>query len=106
MATALPWLWRRLWGERLPSPLVPPATPRLGLAPAGDNNDPTHVATVTRIFETCRSHGLAVGIHTWSEEYTLRYLRQGFQFVTLGADSGFMARMAAAELRSVRNALK
>ena len=35
MATALPWLWRRLWGERLPSPLVPPATPRLGLAPAG-----------------------------------------------------------------------
>ena len=24
MATALPWLWRRLWGERLPSPLVPP----------------------------------------------------------------------------------
>lgn len=78
----------------------------LGLAPAGDNNDPTHVATVTRIFETCRSHGLAVGIHTWSEEYALRYLRQGFQFVTLGADSGFMARMAAAELRSVRNALK
>ncbi|MGE0349348.1 metal-dependent hydrolase [Hydrogenophaga sp.] len=29
MATALPWLWRRMWGERLPSPLVPDGTPRL-----------------------------------------------------------------------------
>ena len=31
LATALPWLWRRMWGERIPSPMVPPATPRLGL---------------------------------------------------------------------------
>lgn len=78
----------------------------LGLAPAGDNTDPVHVATVTRIFETCRSHGLAVGIHTWSEAYTRRYLEQGFQFVTLGTDSGFMARMATADLRAVRKTMK
>ena len=31
LAVALPWLWRRMWGERIPSPMVPPATPRLGL---------------------------------------------------------------------------
>ena len=78
----------------------------LGLAPAGDNNDPTHVETVSHIFNTCRSHGLAVGIHTWGLEYTRRYLDQGFQFVTLGSDSGFMARKASAELREARSVLK
>lgn len=31
LATALPWLWRRMWGERIPSPMVPPAAQRLGL---------------------------------------------------------------------------
>lgn len=77
----------------------------LGLAPVGDNDDPTHRAAVTRILETCRSHGRAAGIHTWSEAYTRRYLQQGFQFVTLGADSGFMARMATAELQAVRKSL-
>ncbi|MGE0100008.1 MAG: metal-dependent hydrolase [Hydrogenophaga sp.] len=32
LGIALPWLWRRLRGEPLPSPLVPPGTPRLGTA--------------------------------------------------------------------------
>jgi 4-hydroxy-2-oxoheptanedioate aldolase len=77
----------------------------LGLAPVGDNGDPIHAAAVTRIFETCRYHGLAVGIHTWSVEYSGRYLRQGFQFVTLGSDSGFMAKAAAAELKTARLAI-
>lgn len=78
----------------------------LGLAPEGDNATPVHIATVIRILETCRAHGLAVGIHTWSAAYTQRYLEQGFQFVTLGSDSGFMAHMAATELRLVRGALE
>ena len=30
LGLALPWLWRRIQGEPLPSPLVPPGTPRLG----------------------------------------------------------------------------
>lgn len=77
----------------------------LGLAPVGDNNDPAHVAAVQRIFDTCRNHGVAAGIHTWSEAFARRYLQQGFQFVTLGTDSGFMARMASAELHAVRKAM-
>jgi 4-hydroxy-2-oxoheptanedioate aldolase len=74
----------------------------LGLAPVGDNSDPDHAAAITLIFETSRSHGLAVGIHTWGEVYTRHYLEQGFHFVTLGSDSDFMARTAAAELQAVR----
>ena len=78
----------------------------IGLAPVGDNDDPAHVATVDRIFKACRAHGLAVGIHTWSAAFTRRYLEQGFQFVTLGTDSGFMAKKASADLREARSKLK
>jgi 4-hydroxy-2-oxoheptanedioate aldolase len=74
----------------------------LGLPPTGDNNDPKHVATVDRILEACRKHKVAAGIHTSSLAYTTRYLNQGFNLVTLGADSAFMARLAYQELRAAR----
>jgi 4-hydroxy-2-oxoheptanedioate aldolase len=68
----------------------------------GDNNDPKHVETVAQIAAACKKHGIAVGIHTSSLEYTKRFLNQGFQMVTLGGDSGFMARLARKELREAR----
>jgi len=74
----------------------------LGMAPTGDNSDPTHAAAVQRIFDTCQRHRVAAGIHTSSLEYAERYLGHGFQFVTLGSDGGFLARAAATDLRAVR----
>lgn len=74
----------------------------LGLAPTGDNNEPLHVETVNRIFETAKKHGIGAGIHTGSVEYSKRYLEQGFHMVTLGQDSGFMTRLARRELAQVR----
>lgn len=74
----------------------------LGLTPTGDNDDPKHVETVTRIFEHCRKNGIAAGIHTGSLEYTKRYLDQGFHMVTLGSDNGFMGRLARSELNAAR----
>jgi 4-hydroxy-2-oxoheptanedioate aldolase len=74
----------------------------LGMPPVGDNDDPKHAATVKQIFETFRRHGVAVGIHTGSLTYTQHYLNMGFQFVTLGSDSGFMARGAITDLRAAR----
>lgn len=75
----------------------------IGIPPTGDSNDPKHVAAVTRIFETSKKHGVAAGIHTGSLEYTKRYLDQGFHMVTLGSDSGFMARLARKELKAARS---
>ena len=75
----------------------------LGLVPTGDNNDPLHVETVTKIFETAKKHGIGAGIHTGSLEYSKRYLEQGFHMVTLGQDVGFMTRMARKELAQARN---
>jgi len=74
----------------------------LGLVPTGDNKNPTHVDAVTRIYEGCRKHNIAAGIHTASVEYTNRYLDQGFHMVTLGIDRGFMMRTAAQELKAAR----
>lgn len=71
----------------------------LGLKPVGDNDDPLHVETVTRILKTAKQHGIAAGIQTGSVEFTRRYLEQGFQMVTLGSDRGWMERLARQELR-------
>ena len=75
----------------------------LGLRPVGDFDEPTHIEAVNRIFETCRAHNVATGIHTSAMKYTQRYVEQGFQFVTLGADSGWMARSAFKDLREIRD---
>ena len=75
----------------------------LELTPTGDNDHPVHVAAVTRIYEACQKHQVAAGIHTGSLQYTQRYLDQGFQMVTLGQDSAFMARLARKELKAARN---
>jgi 4-hydroxy-2-oxoheptanedioate aldolase len=78
----------------------------LGLPPIGDNNNPRHVAEVERIRAACQSAGIAVGIHTSSVEYTRKYLSGGFQFATLGSDSGFMGRAAGEDLRAARDGAK
>ncbi|MDH5737642.1 MAG: aldolase/citrate lyase family protein [Gammaproteobacteria bacterium] len=74
----------------------------LDIPPTGDNSDPKHVETVNLIHATAQKHGIATGIHTGSLEYTKRYLEQGFHMVTLGSDSGFMARLARQELKAAR----
>ncbi len=74
----------------------------LGLTPTGDNDDPKHVETVQRIFDAAKRHGVAPGIHTGSVEYTSRYLKMGFQMVTLGADRGFLAAKASSDLTAAR----
>ena len=74
----------------------------LGLPPTGDSDDPTHAATVQKILDACKAHGVAAGIHTSSLEFTQRYLKAGFNFVTLGADAGFLVRAAAQDLAAAR----
>ncbi len=76
----------------------------IGLQAAGDNSDPKHVETVNHIYATARKHGIAVGMHTGSLEYTKRYLDQGFDMVMLGSDTAFLGRLAGMELREAREA--
>ena len=73
----------------------------LGLGPAAFE-DPKHVETVNLIYDTARKHGIGVGIHTGSLAYTQKYLKHGFDFVTLGTDSAFLARLASKALAEAR----
>lgn len=74
----------------------------LGLPANGDTDDPTHAAAVKRIEDCCREHGVAIGIHTSSPEYSKRYVDRGFNFVTLGSDLGWMSRAALQDLKAAR----
>lgn len=74
----------------------------IGLPPTGDNHDPKHVETVHAIYDACKRHGVAPGVHTGSVEFTKRWLDHGFQMVMLGADSGFMRSAAATQLAEAR----
>ncbi len=69
----------------------------LGLAPVMDNEDPKHVATVTKILETCQKHNVIAGIHTASAKFTQRFIDQGFQMVMLVTDRSAMSNFVKAE---------
>lgn len=73
----------------------------LGLPPGG-GGDPKHAEAIERILAACQRHNVAAGIHTSSVELTRKYLDMGFHMVTLGSDTGFMRRTAAADLAAVR----
>jgi 4-hydroxy-2-oxoheptanedioate aldolase len=74
----------------------------LGLPPRGDTDDPRHLAAVEKILAACKRQGVPAGIHTGGLEWSKRRLAMGFDFVTLGADSGFMMQAASADLAAVR----
>lgn len=74
----------------------------LGLSPLGDTEDPTHLATVESILKACKRHKVPAGIHTGGVEFTRKRLAAGFDFVTLGADAGFLSRAVVTELAAAR----
>ncbi|MCX7064891.1 MAG: hypothetical protein NT024_10130, partial [Proteobacteria bacterium] len=61
---------------------------------------------VARILDTCKKHGVPVGIHTGGLAYTKLRLAAGFNFVTLNSDGGFMMQAAATDLAAARGATK
>ena len=74
----------------------------LGLSPITGSQDEKHIATVEKIRLTCKKHGIAAGIHTGSLDVTKNYLEQGFNMVTLGTDSAFLAQTAGMQLSQAK----
>ena len=74
----------------------------LGLPPRGDTDEPRHLAAVEQILGACKRHKVPAGIHTGGLDWARRRLAMGFDFVTLGTDSGFMMRAVTADLDAVR----
>ena len=74
----------------------------IGLGAKGDTDHPEHVKTVTRIREVCKAHGMPVGIHASSADYTAKHLAAGFNFVPMASDSLLMMQAARRDLAMVR----
>jgi 2-keto-3-deoxy-L-rhamnonate aldolase RhmA len=64
-----------------------------------------HLTTVRRIRDACRAANVPVGIHTGGLEWTQKRLADGFNFVTLGSDLGFLMKAATQDLAAARTAL-
>ena len=74
----------------------------MGLPVRGDQPQEEHLEMVKHIQSVCRTHNVAIGIHTSSLAYAQKYLALGFNFVTLGSDAGHMTKNAAKELAAAR----
>jgi len=62
----------------------------MGTTPAFDSEDPEFVAALDTVLASCQTHGIAAGIHVITPEIAQRRAAEGFQFIALGSDSGFM----------------
>lgn len=81
----------------------------LGLEPRFDPVDPAITGPIDHILARARHHGKRAGIHTGSAGYARSMVEKGFDFVTVGSDSRFIAAGAAgavADFRAVGNAAK
>ena len=74
----------------------------LDMTPTGDNRDERHQTVCMELYEACRRHGVAPGMHTGGLEFTTKWLKAGFRMVTMGSDLGAMREKVAWDLATVR----
>jgi 4-hydroxy-2-oxoheptanedioate aldolase len=73
----------------------------MGLPPSFDSDNKSFVDAVEHIRITAKKHGLASGIHVVDAAQAQRRVKDGFQFIALASDAGFMMSKA----KEVANAL-
>lgn len=69
----------------------------LGLVP-GDFGAPAFVAAIARIRAACAAAGKAVGLFGYSPELAGQALKDGFNFVSVGTDLGFLRQGTASAI--------
>jgi len=62
----------------------------MGRMPSFESDDSEFVAAVNRVRDLCQRHRVPVGIHVISPDAAKRRAVEGFQFIALGSDAGFM----------------
>ncbi len=62
----------------------------LGKPPAFDSEHKEYVDAVQHILKTARQHGVAAGIHVIDTDAARRRIAEGFQFIAVGSEAGFM----------------
>ena len=69
--------------------------------PDMDSNDPEFVAALKHLRETANRHGIAPGIHVSNPEAATRRIEEGWRFVAVSSELGFMQQSAAAAAESI-----
>ncbi|MCH8865105.1 MAG: hypothetical protein IIB13_07085, partial [Chloroflexi bacterium] len=73
----------------------------MGLKPGLDNSDPKHVAAVSKVLASGKKHGVAGGILVDSPEAVNERIAEGFKFIGLSSDEGFMRSAASAAVSKI-----
>jgi len=74
---------------------------------SGDFDSPEMKAALGAFLNACRRHSRAAGIYVADpgEQFIRRYLADGYSFLALGVDTGFLAAAARQALETARNCL-
>jgi 4-hydroxy-2-oxoheptanedioate aldolase len=73
----------------------------MGKTPAMDTDDPAFVDALRHIRETAVKHGIAPGLHVADAEAACRRIAEGWRFVAISSELGFMSQAARATARAV-----
>ena len=73
----------------------------MGKPPAFESDDKEFIGAVEHIRKTARKYGVAPGIHVVDAEAGRRRLNEGFQFIAVASEAGFMLSKAQETLRAM-----
>ena len=72
------------------------------LAPGFDREEPEMIAALQRIVAACRTNRIRAALHCGTPDYAARATSWGFDMVTIGGDSRFLAAAAGAAVAGFR----
>jgi 4-hydroxy-2-oxoheptanedioate aldolase len=73
----------------------------MGKKPVFESNDKMFTDAVQHILKTAKKHGVAPGIHVLDAEAARRRIAEGFQFVAITSEAGFMLSKAQETVRTL-----
>jgi 4-hydroxy-2-oxoheptanedioate aldolase len=73
----------------------------LGLPPAFDSDHPAFNQALRRILAAAKAHGLPAGIHVPDAAHARRRIEEGWQFIAVASEVGFMLGRAAEAARAL-----
>jgi 4-hydroxy-2-oxoheptanedioate aldolase len=65
-----------------------------------ETDDPQFVAALRHVRETAVRHGVAPGLHVADADAALRRLAEGWRFIAVSSELGFMVQAAQASARA------
>jgi 4-hydroxy-2-oxoheptanedioate aldolase len=78
----------------------------MGKTPAMETDDPAFVEALRHLRETAARHGVAPGIHVADAEAARRRIEEGWRFVAISSELGFMLQAAQSTVQASIGALE